>query len=320
MAYRLRDGEAVPDALRRCAREQLDTAITELTEAIDEDPVDAVHSARKALKQDRSLLRLGRGALDARQRCSENDAVRGIARSLGGVRDQDVLVQTFDELAGRFVGQVPQADFAGIRKAIAGSRTPEPPRSRSDAMGVAVNELRSARRRIDQWQLDGGGWSIVRPGLIRGYRRGRSAFAAACSEPSAENMHEWRKRAKDLWYHLRLLRPIAPGTLRGQADEAHRLSDLLGDHHDLSVLDEALLAASSEVSADVDAVRGLIEYRRGELEVEAFFLGRRVYAESPKVFERRMRRYWKAWRAETRAAHSRPPAELAQATRVPLAT
>jgi hypothetical protein len=183
-----------------------------------------------------------------------------------------------------------------------------------------VNELRSARRRTEQWQLAGGGWRIVRPGLIRGYRQGRSAFAAARAEPSAENMHEWRKRAKDLWYHLRLLRPIAPGTLRGQADEAHRLSDLLGDDHDLSVLAEALLAASSEVPADVDAVRGLIEYRRAELEVEAFLVGRRVYAESSKAFERRMRRYWKAWRAETRAAHSRPPAELAQATRAPVTT
>jgi hypothetical protein len=132
-------------------------------------------------------------------------------------------------------------------------------------------------------------------------------------------MHEWRKRTKDLWYHLRLLRPIASGTLRGQADEAHRLSDLLGDDHDLSVLAGAVRSATPEIPADVDAVLGLTGYHRRELEVEAFFLGDRVYAESPKAFERRMGRYWKAWRAETRTAHSRPPAELAHATRVAVA-
>ena len=316
MAYRLRDGERVRTAIRRCAGEQLDTAIVELTERIDKDPIKAVHSARKALKKDRSLLRLGRGALDPRARRNENDALRGIARSLGGVRDQDVLVQTLDELAGRFTGQVPEASFAAIREAISGSSTAKPAHSESRLIGQAVEELRSARRRVDEWQLHRDGWAALHDGLIREYRRGRSALTAAGSERTAENMHEWRKRAKDLWYHLRLLRPMARDTLGGQADEAHRLADLLGDEHDLSVLAEALLSTTPEIPADVDAVLGLIEYRRRELGTEAFFLGERVYAESPKAFARRMRRYWKAWRAETRTAQSLPPGELAHATRV----
>jgi CHAD domain-containing protein len=316
MAYRLRDGERVRTAIRRCASEQLDTAIVELMEGIDEDPVKAVHSARKALKKDRSLLRLGRGALDPQARRNENDALRQVARSLGGVRDQDVLIQTLDELAGRFTGQVPEASFAAIRGAIGGASTDKPPHSGSPLIGQAVEELRAARRRVDEWQLARGGWAALHDGLTREYRRGRSAFAVARSEPSAENMHAWRKRAKDLWYHLRLLRPMARDTLGGQADEAHRLSDLLGDEHDLSVLAEALRSATPEIPADVDAVLGLIEYRRRELRIEAFFLGQRVYAESPKAFARRMRRYWKAWRAETRTAQSLPPGELAHATRV----
>jgi CHAD domain-containing protein len=316
MAYRLRDGERAQTAIRRCASEQLDTAIVELTERIEQDPVKAVHSARKALKKDRSLLRLGRGTLEPEARRHENEALRGIARTLGDVRDQDVLVQTLDELARRFTGQVPEASFAAIREAIGDASTASGPRRESPPIGHAVEELRSARRRVDEWQLDRGGWAALHEGLIREYGRGRRAFAMARSEPSAENMHDWRKRAKDLWYHLKLLRPIARDTLSGQADEAHRLSDLLGDEHDLSVLSEALRSATHEIPADLDAVLGLIEHRRRELAIEAFFLGKRVYAESPKAFGRRMRRYWKAWRAETRRAQSPPPGELAHATRV----
>lgn len=316
MPYRFRDGEAVPEGMRRCAGEQLDSAIEQLTTHIAGNPVGAVHSARKALKKERSLLRLGRGAMGARQRRHDNDALQQIARRLGGIRDQDVLVKTFDELARRFAGQVPESSFAAVREALASSGTPgESPVYRSAVIREAVAELESARRRVDEWRFQDGGWSALRGGLIRSYARGRRAFAVARAKPTADNIHEWRKRAKDLWYHLRLLRQAAPDTLRGQAREAHRLSELLGDDHDLSVLSDAVLDVSAGIPADVEAVLGLIQYRRNELQTDAFFLGERLYAESPKAFARRLRRYWKAWRAETRSEHSRPPIELAQLTR-----
>ena len=51
MSYRLRADERVQDGLRRCAREQLDRAIDELTGGVGGDPVSAVHDARKALNR-----------------------------------------------------------------------------------------------------------------------------------------------------------------------------------------------------------------------------------------------------------------------------
>ncbi len=80
------------------------------------------------------------------------------------------------------------------------------------------------------------GFDLMRPGLEREYRRGRGALRAVRKDPSAEAVHQWRKRVKDLWYHLRLLQGVWPATMGAAADEAHALSDLLGDHHDLSVL------------------------------------------------------------------------------------
>jgi len=60
-------------------------------------------------------------------------------------------------------------------------------------------------------------------------------------------------------------------------------------------------------------VLGLIEHRRAQLQTEAIFLGERLYAEKPKPFVRRLRRYWRAWRDETRAVDSHRPVELAEA-------
>jgi hypothetical protein len=69
----------VQAAARRCAREQLEEAVRQLSEEIDTDPVTAVHEARKAVKKERALLRLLRGALPKAQRDSANTALRDAA-------------------------------------------------------------------------------------------------------------------------------------------------------------------------------------------------------------------------------------------------
>lgn len=320
MSYRIEDGEAVHDGLCRCAREQVDGASRMLSEEMERDSVNAVHAARKSLKKERSLLRLGRSTLGTEQRRAENGVFREVGRRLGGVRDADVVLQALDDLAERFSGQVPKSTFEALRECLDIRR--EAARRRlveSACTNDALDSLRSARLRIDDWHLRNNEWAAVSDGLLRSYRRGHRASKRARSRPTSENLHEWRKRAKDLWYHLRLLQRASPQALRGHAKEAHRLSDLLGDDHDLSVLREALIGMAGEVAVDVDPVFGLIDHRRGQLQASAFFLGDRVYAESPKAFLRRMHRYWRAWRRETQAADSRQPAELANAAN-PLAT
>ena len=99
-----------------------------------------------------------------------------------------------------------------------------------------------------------------------------------------EALHAWRKRVKDLWYHCRLLAPTCGPMVRGHAKDLDRLAKLLGDDHDLAVLEQELTRPDISIAADVDAVVQLIDYRRTELQSEATGIGERVYAESPKAF------------------------------------
>jgi CHAD domain-containing protein len=298
MPYRLQNDEQMQHGLRRCAREQLDRAITQLTERAAEDPVEAVHDARKARKQSRSLLRLARGTLDPAERRRENAALRDAGRMLSTARDAEVMLQALDQLSERFAGQLPHTTFETIRRQLESERDPARQRLlESGLTGAVAHELRAVRTRIDDWSMRRGGWSALEPGLDRSYRRGRRALDRARRKQTAESLHEWRKRAKDLWYHLRLLRPVSRGILGGYADEAHALSDLLGDDHDLAILREKLRAGTGGLPVDVDAVIELIDHRRGQLQTEAMQVGERVYAERPKAFRRRLRRYWAATRA-----------------------
>ena len=303
MPYRLTADETVPDGVRRCTREQLDHAIGELTSGVHEDPVEAVHAARKDLKKTRSLLRLARAGIDRQERRRDNKALRDVGRALSAARDAEVMLQALDALADHFVGQVPQSTFEPIRRHLEVER--DAARQRMLASGLpeqTAEELKAVRARIDDWPVRRAEWKALEPGLIRSYERGRKAMDIARGEPTVEALHEWRKRSKDLWYHLRTLKPLSPGIVGGQADEAHALSDLLGDDHDLAVLRSTLGRAGGQLAVDLDAVIELIDRRREQLQAQAFRLGERLYAESPRAFGRRLHSYWKVWRPRHRSA------------------
>ena len=315
MAYRFGADEAVRAAVVRCASEQLDRAVSELSEGINDDPVRAVHDARKAIKKERSLLRLARGAMPSEDRRRENAALREAARELSGTRDADVMIATLNDLADRFAGQLPAKTFDAIRDQL-GPRSGQRPGSALEAR--AVQELGALRVRVDDWELRRGGWKAIESGLLRSYTRGRKAFArASAPRRSTEDLHAWRKRVKDLWYHERLLGSICGPGVRGQAKDAHQLADLLGDDHDLALLRQELASQAMPAPVDLRAVVELIDHRRRELQNEAMALGERVYADPPKTFRRRMRRSWKAGRALAAAPRESQPAQLAAAVREP---
>lgn len=301
MAYRLEVQESVGASIRRASLEQVDLGIEQLTEHVAADPVEAVHCTRKSLKRQRALLRLASGSLDCARRRNHNAQLRATARLLSGARDADVMIQAVSDLSERYAGQVPKSTFTPIRRKLQADRT----RARrrllaSGAVEEAANMLRHAREGADQLELRRDGWEAIDAGLTRSYRRGRKAMARAGRTSRTEDLHEWRKRVKDLWYHLQLLEPLAPATLRGAADEAHHLSDLLGEEHDLAVLNGTLTRRGALVRAESAAILTLIHARREQLQGLAQLTGARLYAEPPKAFRRRLRRYWKAWRREHR--------------------
>lgn len=295
MSYKLEPGEREAEAIRRCGREQLDLAITKLSEELDDDPVKAVHDARKALKKERSLLRLARGTFKPAARRRLNASLRDAGQRLSDARDAEVMIEAVEDLKSRYAGRLPEASFESLKHHLE-ERAATARGSLKVAQEVA-EELKSLRSGVDEWPLRRDGWKALAGGLERSYRRGRHAHRNAAREPTTESLHEWRKRVKDLWYHVRLLEPLSPGALQGYAEEAHQLSDLLGDDHDLAVLRETLVADAEAVATlpDLDSLLALTEQRQEELQAEAMQVGARVYAEKPKAFRRRMGAYRKAW-------------------------
>ncbi len=119
--------------------------------------------------------------------------------------------------------------------------------------------------------------------------------------PTAEALHEWRKRVKYHRHHCDLLRDLWPRPMKARIAELQRLSDILGDDHDLAMLAQGVMTigvgGGGRGRSDA-ALLALIERRRAELQKTALPLGRRLFAENTGAFRKRLARYWKARRIE----------------------
>jgi CHAD domain-containing protein len=277
MSYGLSFDEKPAESVQRIRREQLEAAAEGLERGHDEDPVEAVHDARKRIKKTRALLRLARPGLKRTVYHRRNRALRDTGRGLSGARDADVLAETVDLLAERFVGRLPERFFTTARAPLAA-------RAEAEREATDPGEHAAALRALAQneWPLRELSSEALAESLKRTYARGREAFERADRKPTATNLHEWRKRVKDLWYQERLLQESWPSVMQAQAKEAKKLSKLLGEDHDLAVLAD---------NVDDSRMLELIEQRRAELLDHSRALGRRIYAERPKAFARRARRY-----------------------------
>jgi len=290
------------------------TLVTQLAKARDrfesqtDDPAALLHDIRKDLKKTRSLLRLMRPALTDETYKAEMGALRESARAISASRDADAVPAALAKLQARSVGRLPESTWATLETALAaGPRT-----SARDALSGRREALRGAAERAESWPLREMGWGELLEGVERTYRRGRKAFGRARQSPTVADLHEWRKRAKDLLYQTSLLEAAWPAVIEAYAEQAHRLSDLLGDDHDLAMLVATLRDAggpAGQVAVPADAVIELAEQRRLRLERKAFRLGARLYGESPKALRQHLEQLVQAARAKP----DEPPASLERA-------
>lgn len=290
--FRLRAGESIRDGVRRIARHEIDAIIAALRGPLGEE---AVHEVRKATKRLRALLRLVRDQIGSRRYRRENRAFRDAARALSPARDAEVLVATVTWLAAqlggrrRLLGAVVRTARRDLRSA---RRSARPPAVRKRL----VASMRRARSRVASWPISDDGWKAIAPGVRRIYEGGRAAWRDAGAAPTVKNLHEWRKRAKDLRYALDLFEPLWPPVLKALADETDALGDRLGEDHDL-----ALLRRFARDVLDGDgsgAVLAEIDVSRRQLQAESWTRAARLYEAPPQRFARRLETYWRAWQAE----------------------
>lgn len=276
------EGERAPQRLRRKALDLADETIRRL-DGIASDGAKAVHDVRRSLKELRALASL----LGARR--ADRALFRDAGRRLSAARDAKAAVEAFDRLREGFASEWKPREFAKIRRALK-------ERATTSVDAITIDELRSMlaveRGRIAAWTVD----EMTRDELwssIRGTRRrSRRAMNAAAEEPSPERFHDWRKRIKTLWHQSAFLASVGLADLDEDIDALHRLSRMLGEQHDLAIIDD-LCRRTPEIfgtSRYVRRFRTFVARRLRELEATAEALGSEILADGGRKWEQRVRR------------------------------
>jgi len=299
MGYRFRESESVPEGMKRITLEQIDGALDRLT-LKTRSKQRAVHDARVSFKKIRAVLRLAYGELGHEIYKRENIEYRDAGRRLSAARDTEVVAGTLEDLVREFNKQLSAPDIKTLRKRVRRSRA-EHQIDRKRTLPEVAEALRSARQRVEAWPVEKDGFAALSIGLKRVYKRGRTSFLLINVERTTENLHEWRKQVKYLWYQVCILNPMWPKPLDILAHELNKLADYLSEDHDLALLTRTSIEQASALSTpgEVENLILLIDQRRVQLQARAAAIGARIYAEKPKAFVNRMQSYWEAWRPQS---------------------
>jgi CHAD domain-containing protein len=317
MPYKLDSKDTVPENMKRIVEEQIDRAISELTDK-ELDRLVAIHQARKRIKKIRGLLRLARNELGDLY-AYENLLFRDAARKLSDIRDAQAAVETFEKLSqshpARFAAggafRTARMGLEKRRQTVIGNK------SYMDRLVAEVVEaLRQARKRLKSWPLTTDHYSAMATGHRKTYRQARRLFGQSLQALSPENLHELRKALKYHWYHGRLFSGVRTKWMRRYNASVKRMTDLLGEHRDMTVLRIMLLKHPERYGTyhEVRELLKLIDRRQRQLWEAAEPLGNLIFLERPKHIEKSMLEEWENWKnAREKGTQSNVDVELQEA-------
>lgn len=297
--YHWKAGERVGEGLQRIVAEQLQLAIWELSG--DPGPTDhAVHEARKCLKKSRSAMRLLQNVLGQEYE-KGNAALRDAGRKLSPVRDSEALIEMFDQLHDKYRDDWGERSLVSVREGLV-KRKKKLSRDfqQKHVRGAVLKSLRSFAARVDKWKVSKADLPALSKSFARTIRRNQQACRDAYAESRPDSFHEWRKRAKDLRYHLNLVSKAWPEVLDGYEAAAKDLESKLGDDHNLVVMRDTILEKPTDFGKeeDVSAFLKIIDEHQNKLRSDCRTLADRLYTEKPKHWRRRLDLCWTAWKEE----------------------
>lgn len=301
MAYRI-DIHATPAGeTKRILLEVADKALSDF-EKYKNDRPELVHKVRKRCKKARAMLRLARPALGEKRYKRENKRWRDAARRLSKYRDASARIEAVDTLGETDSEMNDPAAVDAVRhslKLIESELYAD--RELDSRLDQFLADISKARESAIDLPLANASPDSYLAGLKKTYKRGRQAMATAFKAPAVESFHEWRKRAKYHYLQTRLLQDVWPTMMKARRKEAHDLSDLLGDAHDLAVLqrDFEQFADGAKIDLDQEKFTVALQHQRNFLRQKARVLGAKVFAEKPAQIEDRLLRFWRAEAAPT---------------------
>jgi triphosphatase len=243
--------------------------------------VDSVHQLRVAMRRIRAALALFDAALPRRTAAALESALQTLGRTVGAVRDIDVLAAAIAK-RGRKIGSRLEPAVVTVLRHVHEQRL-----AAHATLATALDTPRTRRviERLAALAARGGGgpplWQVaadlVRPLLRDVLRAGRRIDASS----SMATLHRLRIRAKRLRYALEALDGLGGAETRALAKRLAELQDVIGEHRDATTQRAWLLDEVPAFVADAEALVAI-----GAIAEALRRRSRRVARRVPRVWRR----------------------------------
>lgn len=275
--------------LERIVRRELNDAREMLSGA--DTGEEQIHHARTSVKKARAVLRLLRTPLGPVY-TEYNHQLRTASRALSSLRDAGAIVVTLDRLRARQSAVDDGRAFDSVLRGLRERNTRQVSQA-SRVVAGASKALLAPSRNLPQEVGAVADFRSARAGAVRGYRAARRAARDLVPDSAASEFHEWRKRIKDHWYHVRLFAGLDDGS-RSRITALARLERLLGDDHDLSTIRALLIEGDDRLGTvhERTLVIGSIFETELSLRRRSLTLSRKTLTERPGEFGRSVSAWW----------------------------
>lgn len=285
MRYRLSPNGNVSKHFKRLMRSiNEDIALALLRASTDSET--GIHEARKGCKEIRALLRLVRPHLGKAEFQHRQAFYKSIAARLSGNRDAVVRKKTWQNLVAD-VPSLQSSTFDVVARVLSSQQTLNPidEKGRYFFLDLAL-VVESESDSPEKWNLPKS-LSDVAPNFKRIYQQARDAQKESENSKDIEDFHRFRKRSKDLYYCMRVLRPLFGKSLKTQLSGLEALTELQGLANDQAVLLEYLSEHLQAIELDDEEwafVQGCINNKLKELQKHSHKAARKLLAVSPNSF------------------------------------
>ena len=302
MAFRLKRDARIGDEVKRIVGRPLELATTELRSIGDPRSDAAIHRARRRVKKIRAVIRLVRPSLGGTFQ-PINRRLRETVDLLAPVADGQGVVEALDRLSEKYGDGFAAETLATFRAGLVEREARADRQAKVDRVLQRVSAtLRDERERVKKWKLKGASFKPLARSLETSCRAARKAMAATITHPTTDNFHWWRRHVKDHWFHVRLIKARCGNRLLAYERRLEALDDCLGEYHNFALLGAIVMAETSVPRPEAARRLRIIKKYQGELRRKAYALGRRIYAEKPRHFVRRVRALWRLTNVIHRAA------------------
>ena len=241
-------------ALQAVLLQLLDTLEANVPGTIRDIDTEFLHDLRVAVRRTRSALKLAGDVLPASLPARFRPEFKWLGDLTTPTRDLDVYLLSYDEMATTLVSAAP-AELEPFHTHLARRRVIE---QRSLARG-----LRSARfsRLVCDWRAALTGLPVSRGGertadlaarrLRRAHRRVLREGRAIGADSPAEQLHDLRKRCKELRYLLEIFASVFdPQAYQRALKDLKGLQDCLGEFQDRQVQQQEIREFADQMIAD----------------------------------------------------------------------